>query len=119
MDDALKVSDAEAAKVAVAPRVTLEDLEGSIASEHYIRANEAVTTSHGDAYSDVTESALACLTVCVLVTKSGFTVTGESACAAPENFNAELGRKFAREQAIRKLWAFEGFALRKRLAEAA
>ncbi|WP_338577800.1 Gp49 family protein [Brevundimonas olei] len=119
MDDALKVSDAEAAKVAIAPRVTLEDLERSIASEHYIRANEAVTTSHGDAYSEVSENALACLTLCVLVTKSGFTVTGESACAAPENFNAELGRKFAREQAIRKLWAFEGFALRKRLSEAA
>lgn len=116
MEDALKASDAEAAKVAVAPRVTLEDLEGSIASEHYIRANEAVTTEAGD---DASDRALACLTICVLVTKSGFTVTGESACAAPENFNAELGRKFAREQAIRKLWAFEGLALRKRLAEAA
>lgn len=37
-----------------------------------------------------------CLTVCCLTMKNGFTVTGESACASPENFNAEIGQKIAR-----------------------
>ena len=59
------------------------------------------------------------LTVCVLHTVNGFTVTGESACASPENFNAELGQKFARERAIAKLWGFEGYLLREQLYAAA
>src|SRR5438270_1281596 len=29
----------------------------------------------------------------LLVLRNGFTVTGESACASPENFDAEIGRK--------------------------
>jgi len=99
MTDALRVSDDEAAKVAVALRVTLDDVEGKVDREQY------------HVFDDV-------LTVCVLTTKTGFTVTGESACASPENFNQELGKKFAREQAIRKLWGFEGYALRERLAQA-
>lgn len=114
MTDALRASDNEAAKVAVAPRVTLDDIEARIAGEYYIRANEATTTE--GAVDDGVSDALACLTICILVMRNGFTVTGESACASPANFNAELGRKFAREQAVRKVWAFEGYALRSKLA---
>ena len=55
------------------------------------------------------------LTFCVLVLRNGFTVTGESACASPENFNAEIGRRIARENAINKVWPLLGFRLRDRL----
>lgn len=47
---------------------------------------------------------------------NGFTVTGESACASPENFNAEIGRKIARQNAVDKLWPLLGFRLRDKLA---
>lgn len=56
------------------------------------------------------------LTVCCLTLRNGFTVTGESACASPENFDAELGKKIARSNARDKIWALEGYALRERLA---
>lgn len=59
------------------------------------------------------------LTFCVLVLKNGFTVTGESACASPENFDAEVGRKVARQNAIDKVWPLMGYALKERLAEKA
>ena len=95
--DSLKNTDNDAAKVAVAPRVTLESLEARIASEHYY-VHEGI------------------LTICVLKMVNGFYITGESAPASPANFNAELGRKFAREQAVRKAWGFEGYALRDKLA---
>lgn len=58
------------------------------------------------------------LTVCCLKLANGFTVTGESACASPENFDIELGRKIARENAKQKIWALEGYALREKLAGA-
>ena len=47
--------------------------------------------------------------------KKGFTVTGESACASPENFDAEVGNKIAFENAREKIWALEGYLLKERL----
>ena len=58
------------------------------------------------------------LTVCCLTLENGFTVTGESACASPENFDAEIGKKIARENARNKIWMLEGYLLKERLAEA-
>lgn len=55
------------------------------------------------------------LTVCCLTLKNGFTVTGESACASPENFDAELGRKIAKKNAREKIWPLEGYLLKDRL----
>ena len=60
--------------------------------------------------------ALGLLTFCVLVLNNGFTVTGESACASPENFDAEVGRKIARQNAIQKIWPLMGYELRSRIA---
>ena len=57
-----------------------------------------------------------CLTVCVLTMRNGFTVTGESACASPENFNAEIGQAFAKAKAREKIWPLLGFRLRDQLS---
>ena len=59
------------------------------------------------------------MTVCCLTLANGYQVVGESACASPENFNAELGRKIARENARNKIWALEGYRLRTELSRVA
>lgn len=59
-----------------------------------------------------------CLTVCCMTLKNGFTVTGESACASPANFNKDIGEKIAYENARNKIWALEGYLLKQRLSEA-
>lgn len=56
------------------------------------------------------------MTVCALKLRNGFIVIGESAAASPENFNEEIGRKIARENARNKIWALEGYLLREKLA---
>lgn len=56
------------------------------------------------------------LTVCALTLRNGFIVTGESAAASPANFNEEIGRKIARDNARQKIWALEGYLLRERLS---
>lgn len=61
-------------------------------------------------------ASLRLLTFCVLVLRNGFTVTGESACASPENFDAELGRKIARRNAEAKIWPLMGYELRSKLS---
>lgn len=100
----------------VAPRITPADLEAEIASEHYYTAGEALAEAVDAAASDCPQ-ALKLLTHCVLVLRNGFTVTGESACASPENFNQEVGRKVARAKAIENLWPLLGFRLCDRLAQ--
>jgi hypothetical protein len=107
-----------------APRITPTDIEANIASEHYFTARDGVL---GEIASDgvpatvyeranAAPAALGLLTFCVLVLRNGFTVTGESACASPENFDAEIGRKIAREKAIEKVWPLLGFRLRDELS---
>ncbi len=59
----------------------------------------------------------ACLTVCCLTLQNGFTVTGESACVSPENFNAKIGQDIARQNARDKIWVLEGYLLKQKLYE--
>lgn len=83
-----------------APRVTPARIDEVIASE-YFHVPPGTT-----------------LTLCVLTLQNGFTVTGESACASPANFDAELGKRIARDNAKAKIWALEGYALRNQLKAA-
>jgi hypothetical protein len=92
-----------------APRVTPQMIEDAIAAEYVFTADKATQGCPQ-------MPSLSLLTICVLVLKNGFTVTGESACASPENFNAELGARIARDNAKQKIWPLEGYALRNRLA---
>lgn len=55
------------------------------------------------------------LTIAVITMKNGFTVIGKSAPASPENFDPEVGKTYAFEDAFRTLWQLEGYLLRERL----
>ena len=107
-----------------AARITPADIEANIASEHYFTARDGRRGALADGtyvgrekpqMDDADLSALSLLTFCVLVLKNGFTVTGESACASPENFDAEIGRKIARQNAVNKIWPLMGYELRTKL----
>ena len=81
------------AKGLTAPRVTPQRIDEVIVGEDYHVFNGRHT-------------------VCCLTLANGFTVIGESSCISPENFNAELGRKIARDNAKQKIWELEGYMLR-------
>jgi len=108
------------AKCLTAPRVTPADIEANIDSEYYFTAENGVMgKEHADSSPRaVYETSLCLLTFCVLILRNGFTVTGESACASPENFDAEIGRKIARQNAVQKIWPLMGYALKQKLSEA-
>ena len=80
-----------------APRVTPADIEAEIAEELFL------------------EKIAGTLTICVLRLRNGFLLTGESACASPENYDSEIGRKIARANAANKIWPLLGFRLRDKL----
>lgn len=109
------------------PRVTPADLQANITSEHYFTAGDGLIGAAGRSgrehptgaalvdYDFTASPSLQLLTFCVLVLRNGFTVHGVSACVSPQNFNAEIGRKVARENAVRELWPLMGYALRERM----
>jgi hypothetical protein len=97
-----------------APRITPADIEAAITAEYYFTAMDGAEESY-NAIRVGDELPLSLLTFCVLVLKNGFTVTGESACASPENFDAEIGRKVARANAVNKIWPLLGYALKEKL----
>lgn len=80
-----------------APRLTPDHIDAQITGEQYF------------VFPGTT------VTICLLTLVNGFTVTGESACASPENFNEEIGRKIARDQARDKIWLLEGYLLKEKL----
>ena len=98
MNDEMKLEQEIKNKGLTAPRITPFHIDESIVSEQY-------HVFHG-----------ATFTVCLLTLRNGYTVCGESACASPENFNAEIGRKIARENARNKIWSLEGYLLRSVLS---
>jgi len=109
--EALKATEEYSAARATHPRVSLDDMKAKISASYYFTAGEAV-----NALGQPAVGSLALLTICILVMQNGFTVIGKSAPASPENFDAEKGRLFAYEDAIKQLWPLEGYALRERLS---
>lgn len=105
------------AKGLTAPRITPADIQTNIASEVYFTAYEGAKYARIIRSEPDNSDALKLLTFCVLVLKNGFTVTGESACASPENFDAEIGRKIARENATQKVWPLMGYELKSKLTQ--
>lgn len=98
MKTELEIEKELQAKGLNAPRLTPDLIESKIVKEEY------------HLLTDV-------LTVCVLTLENGFTVTGESACASPANYNKEIGDRIARDNAKEKIWILEGYLLKQKLFE--
>lgn len=91
-----------------ATHITPADIEAAIAEEHYISGSDIMGCA---SVASAPSHPLHRLTLCVLVLRNGFVVTGVS----PENFDAEIGRKIARQNAVKKIWPLMDYALRDKL----
>lgn len=121
----MEAIEAQLQAAAKAPRITPADIEAEIAAEFFINPFHATDYGASGNYAgNLTrlqargvDVSLQLLTICVLVLRNGFTVTGESACVSPENFNADIGRQIARKNAVEKIWPLMGYQLRSQLAK--
>lgn len=95
----LELSDQAAAAVQKTPnRVTLDRILAKITDEEFWHP---LVIPH--------------MTVVALKLENGYVVLGKSTPADAANFDAELGRKFAREDATRQIWALEAYLLRQQM----
>lgn len=106
-----------------APRVTPDSIEAKIKSEFYFTGANglfgaaAVSEMDPAPKGDDGADSLLLLTFCVLVLENGFTVTGQSAVASPENYDQGIVRKIARADAVNQIWPLEGYLLREHIFE--
>ena len=111
--DSLRIGDEQAAAVQKTPnRVSLDHIESSIGAEYTFTLGAAI-----EALDMPALDGLAVMAVHVIVMSNGFIVIGKSSPADPANFDADLVRKFAREDAIRQIWPLEAYALKQRILE--
>ncbi len=75
-----------------AERITEEYMKGRIANTDYTFLGTTTT-------------------ICSIVLDNGFSVHGTSACVNKANFNKEIGKKIAHNNAFRQLWPLFGFLL--------
>jgi hypothetical protein len=78
-------------------KVTIEQIESKIKGETYLVLPDGKST------------------LCILDLENGYTIKGLSACVDPKEFNLELGRKYAREEAVRQIWPLEGYLLAEKM----
>ena len=117
------IEQAIVSKGLTATRVTPADVANEIASEHYFTAKNGVDGAYwGPPRAESTyesgpivDVSLRLLTFCVIVLRNGFTVTGESTYASPENFDAQIGRRVARANAVQKIGPLLGFRFKDAL----
>lgn len=106
-------------------KVTPQMIEDEVISEHYFTAKDgrdgAVANGHycGRESPTVDEGDLAPLnlvTFCVLILKNGMRVVGvNEGPVFSDNFDAEIGRKYARQKAVDQIWPMLGYELKTKL----
>lgn len=107
------------AKGLTAARVTPDDIEANITSEHYFtaadgvgRANKGTTSNFGK-----NPAGLELVTICVLLLRNGHKIVGvNEGPVSADNFDAELGKKLARNKSTDQIWPLMGYALKERLS---
>lgn len=97
--------------------VTKEKLESIIDGVYFINPGEVLGQQNVAAARHY--ETLGLTTICILVLKNGFKVTGESACVDPANYNKDTGQSIAYANAFEKLWALEGYLLKQQMFEQA
>jgi outer membrane lipopolysaccharide assembly protein LptE/RlpB len=80
-------------------KVTLDSIKAKIKDEAYLVLPDGRTT------------------LCVLTMENSFTITGTSACVDPSEFNINLGRKYAFEDALRQIFTVEAYLLCQKMHE--
>lgn len=82
-------------------KLTQQAVEAAITDERYVVLKDSPHETH---------------TVCYLRVHDKATVTGESDCIDPADFDEEKGRQAARRRAIDKLWELEGYRMKVGMA---
>lgn len=95
--------------------VTKESIKAKIKSTYYLNAGAALAMM--DKIDEADKANLSLVTICIIILENGFKVEGVSACVDPANYNEDIGRECAYENAFEKIWQLEGYLLKQNMFE--
>lgn len=107
----MSVSEQELQEKAKGKRITAQDLDNNISAVYTYNVGKVLAQTNDIPVSEH----LYLLTMCVIVLNNGYTVTGQSACADPSNYNEDIGNRLAFEDAKKKIWALMGYHLKQEI----
>lgn len=96
--------------------LTIEKIEESIRKKIIISGYDAASGNVAF-LSDEDIATLENVTICILIMKNGFVVTGESAPIDSADYCFEVGRQVAYQRALDKLYPLIGYELKTKLNE--
>lgn len=106
MEPELSLDEAKAVVATkTAPRITEESIKAKIAEVEYLMP-EIINDWDSD---DMT-------TICKVRMVNGFVFIGHSTPASKANFDAEVGKRYAYDNAFKQIWTHEGYLLRELLS---
>jgi len=106
-EDAISPDPHDMVGAKYAPRVTLADIDNAIEGVYF--------TNGAAAFGPVGN--FWTLTLCMVHMKNGFMVIGKSAPVSSKNYDKDVGKRCAFEDAIKQIWPLMGFSLCDRLYE--
>ena len=97
------------------PKLTLEEAKAVVAEKTHPRVTEESIKEKiaSVVYTAPTQFS----TLCIITMKNGWISTGFSAPADERNFDWEVGKRYAYENAFKPLWQLEGYLLRELLSK--
>ena len=127
--DAAIEQEIQAKGLNAGPRVESADIEGVIAHEHFFTAADGVCGQRirknllnmeptaPTSLPHPFHHPLNHVTICVLILKNGTKLVGvNEGPVSPKNFDADMGRKLARQKAVDQVWPLLGYELRNKVA---
>jgi len=99
---------------ATEPKLSLDEAKAVVATKVYPKVTEEYIKRR---IKNVDYLWLGQLTICVITHVNGFMVNGQSAPASPNNYDMEVGKRYAYDNAFKQLWPLEGFLLKEDLKE--
>lgn len=97
------------------PSITLERAKEVVAEKTHPKITEehiqSLIVDTKFLYDDLT-------TVAIITVENGFRFIGHSTPASPENYDRQVGERYAYDNAFKQIWTHEGYILKELLYQA-
>jgi len=95
------------------PSITLEEAQAVLKTKEFPRVTEQAIEEKIDEVKYLRDGNT---TICIILMRNGFKFIGSSTPASPSNFDEEVGKRYAYDNAFRQIWTHEGYLLRENMA---
>lgn len=99
------------------PAISTQDATERALEKPLPKVTQATIQDHIAEIEYIYPAMLTTMTICIIRMVNGFIVLGKSAPVSEGNFDRDIGKRFAYDDAFKQLWQLEGYLLKQRIYE--